>query len=506
MKHSSSKRWTALALALGLTILAGAGCGNRGGGQAKAGGAAGGPPGAGATPAADQGTPVRVARAVEKNVERTVPVTGSVAALQSIDLAPKITARVTQVIGREGTTVRRGQVVVQQDTSDLVTQVGQAEASLASARARLAQVQTQSRVQNKNSIGEVENTRQQLRQAEAALALAKRPQRTQEVAVAENAVRQAQANFERAQSDRQRYDQLVKEGAAAQILLDQYATQEKVSRAALDSAKQQLDLARDGGRAENVGTAQANVIRARLGVGQARTNLQQIQARGSDIQAARAAVQLSQAALDFARLQVANASVRSPIDGVVSARLTEPGQLAAPGTAVLRIVSLKNVYFEAQVPETDVASIRPGLPTPVRVDAYPNKVFYGRVARVYPTASTTSRNFIVRVVLDNSGGQLRPGLFARGAIVAERRRGIVIPKDALLTRDGKTTVFVAQTGDTAKLRSVKVGVQTAETAEVRSGVQPGERVVVAGQEALENGGKIRIQAGGDEGGVVAAAR
>ncbi len=502
MNHSR-KQLTVLALALGLTVLAGAGCGKGGGEQAGGGGVPGGP---GATPAADQGTPVRVAKAVEKNVERTVPVTGSVAALQSIDLAPKITARVTQVIGREGTPVRRGQVVVQQDTSDLVTQVEQAQANLASARARLAQVQTQSRVLNTNSVGEVENTRQQLRQAEAALALAKKPQRTQEVAVAENAVRQAQANFERAQSDRQRYDQLVKEGAAAQILLDQYATQEKVSRAALDSARQQLDLARDGGRSENIGTAQANVVRARLGVGQARTNLQQIQARGSDVQAARAAVQLSQAALDFARLQVANASVRSPIDGVVSARLTEPGQLAAPGAAVLRIVSLKNVYFEAQVPETDVASIRAGLPAPVRVDAYPGKVFTGRVARVYPTASTTSRNFVVRVVLDNSGGRLRPGLFARGAIAVERRRGIVIPKDALLTRDGKTTVFVAQTGDTAKLRSVKVGVLTAETAEVRSGVRPGERVIVAGQEALEDGGKIRVQAGGDEGGTVASAR
>lgn len=527
------KRWiTPAALALALTGLAGCGRGGGSGQAAAGGGEGGGKPGgaAGAQPAANAGTPVRIGTVVEKTVERTIPVTGSVAALQTIDLAPKVTARVTRVAGREGAPVRAGQIVVQQDTSDFVTQVEQAQANVQSARARLAQIETQSRVQNSSTVGEVENTRQQLQQAEAALALAKRPQRTQEVAIAENAVQQAQArledigvarnavqqaqaNYERASADRQRYEELVRAGASAQSVLDTYVTQEKVSRAALDSARQQLvaqektsraalntarqqlSIARQGGRTENIQTAQANVVRARLALSQARTSLQQIQARRSDVQAARAAVAQAEAALAAARLQVQNASVRSPINGVISARLTEPGQLAAPGAPVVRLVSLKSVFFEAQVPETDISSVRAGLNAPVRVDAYPGRVFSGRVARVYPTASTQSRNFVVRVVLNNSGGLLRPGMFARGQVVAERRRGTVVPKDAIVSREGKTYVYVATDNDTAEQRNVRVGVQTAQTAEVRGGsVRPGERVIVTGQEALQDGGKIRVQA------------
>jgi multidrug efflux pump subunit AcrA (membrane-fusion protein) len=326
MKRNDPIFVSGLALALSVLLLA-AGCSRGGGEQAKAGanggsggaqGAAAAPGAPGATPAADAATPVRVFPAARRTVRRTVPVTGSIAALQSVDLAPKLTARVVRVIEREGATVRRGQVVVQQDTSDIINDVQKAEANVQAARARLAQIETQSRVQNASTVGEIENTRQQLRQAEAALALARRPQRTQEIAVAENAVRQAeanlenvavarnaieqaQANYDRARADRARYEQLVREGAAAQSLLDQYVTQEQVARAALASAKQQasaqektaraalnsarqqLSVAREGGRAENVRTAESQVVRARLAYSQARTNLQQIQARQSDI-------------------------------------------------------------------------------------------------------------------------------------------------------------------------------------------------------------------------------
>jgi RND family efflux transporter MFP subunit len=435
-------------------------------------------------------------------------VTGSIAALQTVNLSPKITARVVSVAGREGAAVRRGQVVVQQDTSDLRTEVQRAEANLQAARARLSQAQTQRSVADKTSLGEVENQRQLLRQAQAQLALARRPQRTEQVAVAENAVRQAQANFERAQADQKRYEGLVKEGAAAQSVLDQYVTQERVNRAALDSARQQLEIARTGGRAEDIRQAEANVIRARLAVSNAITNLQQTRVRREEVAAARAAVAQNEAALAFARQQLANAAIRSPIDGVIAERLTEPGQMAAPGAAVVRLVALDTVFFEAQVPETAVGQVRASQNVRVRVDAYPGREFKGTVARIYPTASTQSRNFAVRIVVPNAGKLLRPGLFARGEVVAERRTGVVVAKDALLARDGKTLVFVAAPGgDKAERRDVRVGIQTEQTAEILSGVRDGERVIVAGQDALKDGGSIRVEgaAGGQQRAAAASA-
>lgn len=522
-----------LVAAVAALALVSAGCGRSGAGEKNEGGAEGKAAAAteGGQPGAAPATSVRVARAVESQVRRVVPVTGSISALQTVDLAPKVAARVVSVDGREGARVRRGQVVVQQDTADLRTQVRQAEANLQSARARLSQTLTQERVQVISSATGVQDAQEQLRAAEAQLALAKRPQRTQEVAVAENAVRQAQAgleqavatgdaavrqaqaNYDRASEDRQRYERLVREGAAAQSVLDQYTTQEKVAAAALDSAKeqrnagvktaraqldsarQQLSIARTGGRQESVLASQAAVARARAALRQAQANRQQVAVRQEDIRAARATIAQLEAALAFARQQLAYASIKSPIDGVIADRMTEPGQEAAPGQAVMRIVALGNVFFEAQVPETDIRSIRTGLSVPVRVDAYPTRVFTGRVARVYPTASTQSRNFVVRVNLPNSGGLLRPGMFARGEVVAESRRGVVVAKDALVSRNGKMHVFVVANGNRADLRPVRVGILTRETAEIREGVRAGEQIVIAGQDALADKAPVKVQGG-----------
>lgn len=439
-----------------------------------------------------EGTPVRVTTAVRTNVRRTVAVTGSIAALQTADLSPKIAGKVTAIAGREGAPVRKGQVIVQQETIDLANGVQQAQANLEAAQARLAQTRTQVQVQVSTSSGAISEAEEQLRFAQAQLELARRPQRSEEVALAQNALSQAQANYDKAVADRARYAQLVQAGAAPQSVLDQYTLQEQVDRAGLDSAKQQLAIAQTGGRNESVRAAQANVERARWGVRQARTNVLQNDVRRKEVAAAEAAVAQFRAALQFAQQQVANASIRAPFDGVISERMTEPGQQATPGAPVVKLVALNTVVFEAQVSETDIAALRTNLPVEVRVDALKNRTFAGRVAKVYPTASTASRNFTVRVVLANPANLLRPGLFARGDVVVENRTGTVVAKDALLSRNGKNQMFVAQ-GTRADLRTIRVGVQTPETVEVREGIRAGERVIVVGQDGLADGDVIRVQ-------------
>lgn len=491
-----SSRLVALLALAALGAFAAAGCGKKPGGPAGA-----SPGGAG-----DASTPVRTATAREEIVARSVPATGSVAATQSVDLAPKLSARVVFVAGREGAPVRRGQVVIQQDTVDLATQVQsaeanvrQTEASLQSALARLAQAQTQASMQSSTSTTGVRDAEQQLRSAQAQLELAQRPQRTQEVDVAENAVAQAQANYDKAASDRTRYEALVREGAAAQIQLDQYVAQEKVARAALESAKSQLDIAKTGGRTESVRQAETAVQRAEWGLRLAKSNTQQTRVREDDIRAARAAVAQAKAAvaqakasLSQARLQLASATVYSPIDGVISRRAAEPGQLIGPGASALTVVALETVFFEAQVPETEIAAIRPEMPVEVSVDAFAGRTFRGRVVRAYPTASVSSRAFTVRIEVPNLDGALRPGMFARGKIVVEQRRGIVIPKDALVTtEDGAFAVFVVQ-GEKAARRKVLVGIQTPTATEIRDGLASGDQVIVAGQSGLRDGAAVRI--------------
>ncbi len=462
-----------------------------------------GSPKPGASPAAGQNvaaaaTPVRVAAAREETVTRSVPVTGSIAALQTVVLSPKLSARVEAVAGREGTPVRKGQVVVQQDISDFQIQLQQAEANLQAAISNLTQAQTQVGLQRAASAQGVQDARQQLASANANLALTRNPQRTQEIVVAENNVKQAQANYDKAESDRKRYEALLKEGATAQVTYDQYATQAKVNKVALDSAKQQLDIARQGGRVESVRNAETTVARAQSALRLAQANQQQVQVRQDAVKAQEATVAQQRATVANARLQIENASIKAPIDGVISARNTEPGQIAAPGQSVLTLIALDTVYFEASVPETSLASIKLGQSVDVKVDAYGEKSFPGKITRINPTGSATARTFNVRVEIPNSNGGLRPGLFARGNVIAERRQGVVIPKDALLTSENKYAVFVAENGVTAVRREVKIGIQTPETVEILSGVRSGESVIVVGQDSLRDGSPIKIQQNGQQ--------
>jgi RND family efflux transporter MFP subunit len=478
------KRGSLLPLAVAAVALIASGCGKRGNGAAG-------------QPAANTATPVRVATAKRETVTNTVPVTGSLAALQSVDLSPKVSARVVAVAGREGTPVTRGQIVVQQDTADLARQVQQAEANLQSARAQLAQAETNLILQRTDSATAVQNAKAGLAAAQANLALAKQPQRTEQIRQAEIAVEQAQANYDRAVADRKRYEYLVKEGAAAQATLDQYVTTEAVQRANLDNAKQSFQMAQIGGRTESIRASQEQMRQSQIALQQAKSNVQQIRVKEDAVRQARAAVAQNEAALAYQKQQLVDASIVSPIDGVISDRKTEPGQMAAPSTTVLTIVALNTVFFEAQVPETSLATLVQGQPVNVRVDAFGGKVFPGKVARIHPTGSTSSRTFVVRVEIPNTQKELRPGMFARGEVVTERREGIVIPKDALVASDNGFAVFVAENGGRAVRRTVQVGIQTPETSEILSGVKDGEQVVVAGQDALKDGSQIQVQDGND---------
>lgn len=486
-----------MASALSITALTAAGCGKKEGGDTAQKEGGGGKPGAAAPQnAANAPTPVRVVPAREETVTRSTPVTGSVAALQSVTLSPKVAGRIDTVAGREGEAVRAGQVVIQQDTDDYQQQLNQARANLQAARVRLTQAQTNYQLQLTQSQTNVKNAQAQLSAAEANLALAKNPQRSEEITKAQIAVQQAQANFDRAAADTKRYAFLVKEGAAAQATLDQYVTQEAVQKANLESAKQNLKIAQTGGRQESVLASQEQVRQARIGLQQARANVAQNQAKLDDVRAAQAAVGQNQALVNLALQQIAVTSIKSPINGLISDRTTEPGQQAAPGANLMTIVSLKTVYFEAQVPETSLNTVRQGSPVEVKVDAYPTRSFRGTVSRIFPTGSASSRTFNVRVDVPNSGNLLKPGMFARGNVIVERRRGTVIPKDALIAANSEGTtfqVFVAKNNGQAEQRPVKIGITTATTAEILSGVRPGDQVIIAGQDGLKNGSPIQIE-------------
>ena len=501
-----------------LTALAGAGCGKKPDAAGAKGGGGAGP---------NAAIPVEVASVRRGEIASTVQVTGSIQALQDVQLSARISGRVLAVNYREGQLVRAGQVLVQQDTTDLQAtareaqaNIGQAEANVSSNIAKLAQART-------NYTLEVQTAKQAVAQARAAVAAAnqnylkiKGGSRPQQVLQAQDQLLLAKANLDNSLTTLNRDKSLFSQGAIAKSDLDTAQTTYDVEAATYKNQQAALSLTIQGNQAEDIAGALAQLQQQQANLQTAIAGQQNVQLRRDDItaaqaalQQARAAVQQQQATLAYDQQQIYFASIRSPIDGIVAARETEPGQIASPGTNLMRVVNVKTVYYEPTVSETDFSQTNVGDPVQVQVDALPGRSFNGVVKAVYPAASSGSRQFTLRVAVPNPTNELRPGMFARGNLMAEvHRDAVVIPVSALVpvqsagtdatssdgTATGGTTlpaqqVYLVGPGNKAVARKIKTGIVTQSQVEVTAGLNPGDSLITVGQGQLQPGQAVKIE-------------
>jgi RND family efflux transporter MFP subunit len=200
--------------------------------------------------------------------------------------------------------------------------------------------------------------------------------------------------------------------------------------------------------------------------------------------------------------QLAKHTIRSPFDGWVIERFAEEGQWVARGGLVARIAELDKVEIEVQVPESSIASLARGVDVRLELDAAPHQTWIGHVERVVPQADLLSRSFPVKVSLENRivDGQptLRGGMLARAWLpVGRTGLATVVPKDALvlggtgalvyvIDAAGATPAGVATTG-TVRPVQVSLGATIEGSVEVRGGLEPGQLVVIRGNERLRPG-------------------
>jgi HlyD family secretion protein len=499
-------RSIALFLALGLTLpgaLALSGCGKKGG-DAQAKGKRGGPP----------VVAVQVAAVQLGTIARRIAVTGNIAALQDVSLAARVSARVTTVTVREGDHVHAGQLLVQQDTTDLESTVRQAQANVQNTQAQLAQAQTNYQIQVAQAKQNILTARAQVAAAQYNYSKVKQGSRPQQVLQGQAAVEQAKANLDNAATTLKRNQALFAQGAIARADLDTAQTTYTVNLQTYNNAKAALSLTQAGNYPQDIAYAQEQVREQQANLANQVSNEQQVLVRKQQILAAQAAVAQAQAAVRFDQQQVRYASIVSPIDGIVAARQTEPGQIATPTTTVMRIVNVRTVYYAPTISETDFAQTSVGDTVQVQADALPGRTYVGKVVAVYPAASANSRVFALRVAIDNPRQELRPGMFARGSLVTEVKRNVVVvPVGALVdaqsagqfqvnttssgTATGGTTlppqqVFVVGPGSKAVAKPVTLGLMTPNEAEVTRGLKPGDEIITTGQNLVNPGDKVNV--------------
>jgi membrane fusion protein (multidrug efflux system) len=277
---------------------------------------------------------------------------------------------------------------------------------------------------------------------------------------------------------------------------------------------QVVALVRPSDLPDQLSAARGVVAQSEASVALARVNYERAAALAPNgvvsqqaLQSAQAALATAEASHAAAKAQLAALAVRlgetrieSPLDGLVAVRRLDPGALVGPtgSPSILTVVRTDTLRVFIAVTERDAAGVKLGDDARVEVDALPGRLFHGKVMRIAPAFDPTTRTLDAEVHLANESGELRPGMYGRGAIVlATHPNALSVPVGAVQIVSDKHYAYVLVPPDKVQRRAIEVGVDGGAWIEVLSGLAPGEEVVTAGLEALSDGATVRVARGVD---------
>ena len=192
-----------------------------------------------------------------------------------------------------------------------------------------------------------------------------------------------------------------------------------------------------------------------------------------------------------ARSRLADTVIRAPFNGRVGLRRVSVGSLVAPGAVITTLDDTSTIKLDFTVPESAVAAMRPGLTLEATSVAYPGQVFEGKVASVDSRVDPNTRSVIVRAIIPNAAGQLKPGMFMNVRLARGAADELVVPEEALVPEQGDVFVYVVQDGKVSK-RKIQTGQRRVGSVQVTDGLKPGELVVTEGTQKLRDGASVTV--------------
>ncbi len=392
------------------------------------------------------------------NIPRTLKAKGTIAARNLISIVPQRGGQIKQILVKEGQAVKIGQPLAYIDDSELQTQINQAQA----------------KVQSDQGV---------VQQRRAALADAKAKE-AQARAGAQEAVAnlaQAKAKQLQAQQKSKRYGQLAAQGAVSQDALQGYEA---------DAAS----------LTESSRAAQAKISSAQESIKSAKFAINSAQA---SIGSAQADVRNSIAKVEQLRAQVGQTIVRAPAAGIITRpqvegkiqEIAQIGDFSGSTKPLFSIISNDQLELQAEVPASQLPQVDLGAPAQITTEADDRVRIAGTVRNVEQLVNTGSRQVIVKIGFSPTA-LLRPGMFAKAAITTSSAMGTTIPAKAVQFQPDKSAlVFVLAGENQVRAQKVEVGEPLNDNkVEIKTGLKPGDRIVIAGAGYIKDGDKVRIAA------------
>jgi membrane fusion protein (multidrug efflux system) len=353
-------------------------------------------------------------------------------------IAPKISGNVAEILVGDNQMVKAGQVLVRIDPRDYQARVDQARAALAIAQSNSIGAGANVPLTEHVTTSAVSSADGQLAAAEAQYLGSKSDYdraSTSELAYAQADVDAKRATRDRARSDLSRMQPLVEKDEISKQQFDSYVATARVAESDVQAAEQNLTNARKKADSSDAAVLQAlaRVNTARADLEQAKANRQKVEISSAQAGSAAASIQQARANLEGAELQLSYTTISAPLDGMVTRKTIQAGQIVQPGQTLLIVVPLDEVWVTANFKETQLANVRPGQRAEVKVDMY-GHAFEGRVDSIagatgaslslLPPENATG-NYVkvveripVKIVLTGtpSGFVLRPGMNADATI------------------------------------------------------------------------------------------
>lgn len=372
---------------------------------------------------------VKVEKVVVGSISTELEYASKLNPTQEVTVLPKAGGKVASVNVDIGDKATAGQVLFTLDAAQLQAQLQSQQAALAASNANLAKT-SDSGLQ-------------------------------QQITAAEQSLQKSQIAYNDAQNTYDKMQKLYASGAIAEQDVDN-------AKVKYDNCSADLKAAQDN----------LNLIVQKSGP--------------QSTQAAAAQVAQSQAGVNAAQIQLNDASITSPINGVVSAKDVKVGQIAGGQSGSVTIIDSSSFTAEISVPGEVVGKIQIGQSVQVSVSALENKKVTGVIDKISPNSSSKDNSYTVKVKVSNSTGELKAGMFAKVSLPSEKKDNILtVPNEALKIENNVNYLYLADNGKVKKL-SVDVGISDEKVTEITGNIKAGADVIVEGQNLLSNGDKINI--------------
>jgi RND family efflux transporter MFP subunit len=410
--------------------------------------------GSGEDAAVEKPRTVRVKTAVFRELSGKAEGFGSLSFLTKVDILAPQEGTVKKLYYREGDTAAAGSVAILLENPQIGLAVGRAEN--AHAQAEAARNLAGSRLLEGEFLAEARVLG--IKKTEAELAQ----------------VRRVREENRRKQEDQ---EVLFEAGGLSEEVLRESRFALEMEGEKIAVMERELAIQRIGSRPQDLEAAGIPVPSREEDLTRATVSLMTVTLR-AELEAAEAGLLAAKKELDSARLAESELRVRSPAAGLVGARYFEEGERVKKEDKILTLMDLSSLYAIFPLRENEALRLGKGMAAEVLVDGT-GKTYQGRVDLVYPQADSQSFSFLVRVLLDGTPEELRPGMFARVSVDLGQNRGaLVVPESALVNRKNEEAKIFVVGGNTVSERKVILGASLGEEREILAGLNAGDVVVL----------------------------